>query len=158
MAATTFPPRWHEVVRRHVADTVGYVVAESGKCLEVQTQELKPPVGRVPGRDFQPLRPAELARIRLPASWFMAIVLCPGENLSAYARWYANLSAKDRHRVVFFFHPAFAVDGSDQAWGDAEVPPPRTQRFNGSWEDFHRLYGRRHSDQVFEDHLSEKRR
>lgn len=151
MAEALFPPRWHEVVRLHFANTVGYVVAQTSGCLEVQTQELKSPKGRVRGRDFQPLRPADLRTLRLPESWFMGVILCPGDDGLLYREWYKGLGPKERDRVVFFFHPAFGVDALDKHWTGAGLPPPRTQRFNGSWENFHHLYGRRHGDRVCED-------
>ncbi len=152
MPIEPFPPRWHEVVHRPFARTAGYVVAQNGACLEVQTKKTTSPTGRVPGRDFQAIRPVDLPGLRFPASWFMAILLCPDDEPSLYHEWFRRLNAKDRDRVVFLYHPDLAQDTSDTPWQRAHLPTPRTQRFQGTWEKFHPLFGRRHADRVYEDH------
>lgn len=152
MADAPFPPGWHDVVRQHHADTAGYVVAQTGDCLELQAQERKHPRGRLRGRDFQPLPIASLATLRPPASWFLGIILCPGDDLDPILGWYVTLPTKDRDRVALFVHPRYAKDAVDEAWSRRGATAPQTVPLRGTWEHFHHVYGRLHGDRVYVDH------
>jgi hypothetical protein len=153
-----FPVGWHQVVREHFSRTAGYVVAQSGACLDIQSQERKHPKGRVRGRDFQPLTPEALKTLESPGSWFMGIILCPGDNVEPYAKWSAGLDARDRDRIVFFAHPDVSADEIDDAWSRATGSHPQIVPLPKSWAAFHHTYGRLHGDRVFLDHASPKRK
>lgn len=148
------PPGWHDIVRRHVAETAGHVVAQRGDCLEIQTQETRPPRGKVGGRDFQPLSPDALLALKPPPSWFVGIILCPGDDLKIYALWHTSLDVRDRDRVVLFIHREFQDEQIDEMWSKAKGSPPLTVPLPASWPVFHRTYGRLHGDRVFLDHTS----
>lgn len=152
MAGAPFPPDWHDVVRQHFGATVGYVAAQSGTCLEFQTKESRPPRGRVPGRDFKPLSPNSLPELRPPASWFLGVILCPGDDVAPIAKWHSGLKAPQRDRVVLFVHPEFRSGRIATAWAEAGGPLPQVVPLPPSWERFHRIYGRLHGDRVYLDH------
>lgn len=146
------PPRWTETVRRHWKDTVGFVAAQSAECLEVQTQESWGPATRVPGRRFRPIPTAELAKLVLPASWFMGIILCPGDDIHPILSWLESLDSAGRERVILYVHPRFQEAAARQAWNDHGLGAPKTVWFDGSWDNFHRLYGKHHAWRVYQDH------
>jgi hypothetical protein len=147
-----FPPGWHDVVRANFEDTVAFVVAQSGKCLDFQTQESKHPKGRVRGRHFRPLSPAALKDLRLPQSWFLGVVLCPGDEPEVLARWHAGLKPEDRDRVVFFIHPDYEQHELDEQATDFGGSLPQTVPLPQAWERFHQIFGRLHADRVYLDH------
>ena len=153
-----FPVGWHEVVRKHFANTAGYVVATSGACLEIQRQEAKHPKGKVRGRDFQPLAPAALKHLRTPASWFMGIILCPGDDVEECASWSARLDGRDRDRIVLFVHPDTSQDEVEAASSKVAGYRPQIVPLPESWAAFHHTYGRLHGDRVFLDHASPTRK
>ncbi|HLE47258.1 MAG TPA: hypothetical protein VI818_03090 [Candidatus Thermoplasmatota archaeon] len=147
--APALPPDWQDVVRKHWRDTPGYVVAASGACLDVQAQETVGERGQVPGRQFQAHRPGALRGFRPTGSWFMGILLCPGDDVLGILEWTSGLSSADAERVVFYVHPRF--DRVAMAAWHASTRP-RVVRFGGTWRAFHRLYGRHHADRVYQDH------
>ena len=145
----TQPPDWHEVVRKNWHRTPGYVVAATGDCLDVQAEETMGPRGKVPGRAFQAHHPALLQRFHPTGSWFMGILLCPGDDVEAILAWTHDLSPADAERVVFYVHPDVHRSAMN-AWHASARP--RIVGFNGTWHDFHRLFGRHHADRVHQDH------
>lgn len=154
MPTTNFPVGWHALVRANHRNTVGYVVAENGDCLDVQTFESIGPRTKVPGRRFQPIRPAQLAALALPKSWFMGIVLCPGDPVADVVTWLRARTPAERERVVLYVHPKVDEEEAGRAWKEARLPPPRTTQFQGSWAQFHQLYGLDFSWRVWSDHGS----
>lgn len=141
------PPRWHAVVRAHHRRTVGLVVAQSGDCLKIQADERD----LVRGRAFQPLRPGELARRAIPKSWFLGVLLCPGDTTDALAAWAKTLAPDDLERIHMYYTPSVDLRRALAAWtreGLPDVPVNEVRNFRS----FHHLYGRHHADRVFRDH------
>lgn len=139
-------PRWHEVVRANHHKTLGLVVAERGTCLRIQRDEEH----LVPGRTFRPVRPRDLAGIDLDGSWFLGVLLCPGDDTEDLARWASGIPKTDLWRVRFYH-----VDGTDVAdalrgWMGANLPEPARFLVN-DFRSFHSLYGRHHADVVYRD-------
>lgn len=141
------PPRWHAVVRAHHRHTEGLVVARSGDCLKIQADERT----LVPGRAFRPLRPAELARRALPKSWFLGVLLCPGDTTEELARWAKTLASPDRERIHFYYTRGVGLRQALSAWARAGLPELPINEVR-DFRSFHHLYGRHHADRVFRDH------
>lgn len=146
------PPEAYETVRRNWRATAGYVIARTGDCLEVQEQETWGPRGRVRGRRFAPIPPTELARLSLPVSWFAGIILCPGDPLEEIVEWAKGLSTADLERIILYLHPGFDESAAKRTWAAAGLRDPKTVRFDGSWGNFHHLFGNHHAWRVFLDH------
>jgi hypothetical protein len=151
MAATNFPRGWHDYVRAHHQETSGYVVAQSGDCLEIGHQETMGPQSRVTGRTFRAIHPRDLPRIELPQSWFMGVVLCPTDDLRPILEWMASLRSADHERIVLYVHPDFNQEAGGQLMRAAHLGHVRTTEFKGAWTDFHHLYGNDHAWQVWSD-------
>lgn len=151
MAASNYPPGWHEYVRRHLKDTRGYVVAQSGTCLDIKDQETTGSLNRVPNRKFQPLHPREVPTIQLPKSWFLGIILCPGDGLQPVLAWIQGLAKADQDRVVLYVHSDFDQAAGARQLHAAKLDHLRTTEFKGSWNNFHQLYGNDYSWQVWND-------
>lgn len=151
--APSVPPGWHDIVRKHWRHTPGYVVAASGDCLDVQAKETGGGRGKVPGRDFRAHPPAALRDFRPSSSWFLGILLCPGDDVTDILAWTRGLGAADAERVVFYVHPDFDRAAMPDWHASAR---PRVVRFSGAWHEFHRLYGRHHADRVYQDHFDSR--
>ncbi len=143
------PPDWHEVVRAHWHETDGYVVAASGDYPDVQADETLGKASKVPGREFRAHRPEQLKGFQPVGSWFMGILLCPGDDVGSILAWTAGLARADAERVVFYAHPAFDR-AATAGWHTSARP--RVAAFKGTWADFHQLYGFHHGDRVYQDH------
>lgn len=141
------PPRWHAVVRAHHRETLGLVVAESGTCLKLQADERD----LVPGRVFRPAKPAELAGWTLPRSWFLGVLLCPGDTTDALAAWAKSLAGADLERVHFYYTPRVRLADTLAAWKAAALPDLPINQVR-DFSSFHHLYGRHHGDRVYRDH------
>lgn len=151
VSANNYPPGWHAYVRRHLQDTAGYVVAQSGTCLSIKDQEATGPRNRVPNRTFRAMDPADLVHVLLPKSWFMGIILCPGDDLGPILRWMKGLAKADHDRVVLYVHPGFDQKAGAERLRAASLEHLRKSDFKGSWENFHRLFGNDYSWQVWID-------
>lgn len=148
MPGQSFPPKWHQVVRAHHAETVGYVAAQRGDCLQIRDDERR----LVHGRKFQPVAVDALPqRSQLPSSWFLGVILCPGDDTEGVARWAREIGSRDLDRIHFYHTPAVDVDATLTAWRAAGLKEPRTYEVR-SFTTFHHLYGRHHGDRVYQDH------
>lgn len=123
------------------------MVAESGECLKIQAAERV----LVPGRGFHPLNPEALARRALPASWFVGVLLCPGDSTEELARWAATLAPADLERIHFYVAPGVDLRGALSAWRRAALPALPINEVR-DFRSFHHLYGRHHADRVYRDH------
>lgn len=151
MAGTGYPSGWHDHVRANYKRTAGYVVAQSGDCLDIQDYEVRGPQTRVPGRAFKPMRPEDVVTLKLPKSWFMGVILCPGDTLQPLLGWITTLPRNDLERIVLYVHPAYDQESGARALGDAGLDSLRKSEFKGTWRAFHRLYGNDFSWQVWND-------
>lgn len=134
-----------DTIRPHLHECIGFLFASSGACLEIRDSEVE----RI-DRVFLTLGPADLEDLRPPRSWLMAVVLCPGDDTVAVARWATGLSGDDVDRVRFYHLPGVDLVGALEAWYGASLPDPRTADVE-DWASFHREFGWDHSNQVYED-------
>jgi len=137
---------WHEVVHAHFKGTLGLVAAASGKCLKIQRDEERP----VPGRAFKPINPRDLPALDLGESWFLGVLLCPGDSTDDLVAWARGLPRAALWRIRFYHTARVDLKKALAAWRDAGLPgaPTYSVRDFGS---FHRLYGRHHGDIVYRD-------
>ena len=151
MATSSYPSGWHEYVKAHHRATSGYVVAQSGACLDIKHQETAGPRSRVPGRTFRPIDPSDLSSIRLPKSWFMGVILCPSDDIRPILIWIASLVRSDHDRIVLYVHPDFDQNAGGTMMRRANLEHVRKTEFKGTWNDFHSLYGNDHAWQGWND-------
>lgn len=139
-------PSWNEVVRANQERTVGLVVARTEPCLSIQRDEQ----GLVPGRKFRPVRPEALAALDLGDSWFIGILLCPGDDTTAVAAWAKSLPRAALWRIRFYHVEGVNVKAALAAWKKADLPEAPTFIVSG-FRAFHKLYGFHHGDVAFRD-------
>lgn len=138
------PDDWTSVVRANWRKVKAYVVSgRHPSCLRMAKDEVEHidrVMGHVPLDAVAGLEPAE--------HWFMAVIVCPGDDLHALAAW---AQGRDADRVHFYLHRD-AVATALVPWRDAGHPLNRIE------EERFTAYGRMHaklgldlSDQVYGD-------
>lgn len=138
-----------EQVRPHLKQTTGYVLARAGDCLDLQRRE----VGLKNRPFFKPLKPGELHALKLPRSWFLAVLLCPGDDTRELAAWVRALPAADRRRIRFYYYTGTRAAQALAQWYGAGLGPVRDDEIDG-WIRFHHKFGAHHAIQVYEDRVA----
>lgn len=140
------PGDYVAVVRAHRMGTLAYVVADSGNCLDIQAHE----VARVRGRSLRTITSADLPRLRPPASWAMAVVLCPGDTTEALAAWAHKLPPPELDRIWFDEHPGVEPDKAYAAWVESGLAMPLRDVVR-DFATFHTLFGDDLNDRIYAD-------
>lgn len=139
---------WHETVRKHHKRTVGYVLARSEPCLA--TRDLEVSDEYIYGRDFQALGPGDLDGLDLPESWFLGVLVCPGDDLSEVAAWAVQLEERDVDRIRFYVHDDADLVPAFKPWYAQGLVSPKTEPLVLGPR-FHKTYGKDHGNQVVRD-------
>lgn len=140
-------------IRSHRFDTVCYVLAQSGACLELARDRVR----AVTGGTLRYLSPDELPA-ELPASWMLAVVLCPGDDTRRLGAWAAQLSPA-RHARIIFYEPDQLDATADQVyagWNQQPLPDPIRRRVR-HFKEFNRLLGTDLNIRILDDHQPARR-
>lgn len=137
------PDDWTYVVRRHVQDTKGFIVSsQDPTCIKMAQDEIVH-IDRWMEHILIDGLPTEI-----PRSWFMAVIVCPGDDLSPFATW------MDQHgsdRVRFYLHRDAEFQQlatiRDAGHDLAHVRPEKST----SYGQMHKRLGLDLSDQVYGD-------
>lgn len=142
-------PQWSELVRRHIHDTVGYVLrlGDAGPCRDLQEKETG---DRVPGRRYRGLQARDLADFRPDGSWLLGVLLCDGDDLRPLVGWIRGHDPADLDRVRFYHPPNADLRTALAPWVAAALPPPLAFPV-ATWEAFHKMFGYHHATQVYAD-------
>ena len=141
------PEDFVAVVRTNQSRTVGWVVASREPCLTVREDE-----ALLIDRAFKPLRPKHLHQVKFPSSWYVGVLLCPGDDVAEVATWFAGLPDADRARVRFYCHPDCDLATAFAAWVKLGLPPPVTVELPSmTFAAFHKRFGRDHAWRVYLD-------
>lgn len=143
-----FPPGWHDTVRRRHRRTQGWAFAQSEPCLA--TRDLEASDEYVSGRRFEALGPADLEGLKLPPSWFMGVLVCPGDELTSLVEWAVRLPGPELRRVRFYVHDDADLVVVFKPWYAAGLPSPDTEPLVVG-QQFHKKFGRDHGNQVVRD-------
>jgi hypothetical protein len=138
------PDDWTAVVRANWKRMTAYIVSSHHPfCLRMAKDEV-----RFIDRVMVHVPLDQITTLRPKKNWFMAVVVCPGDELAGLAAW---AKGKDTGRVHFYLHRD--ADPSALApWRDAGHPLSRVE------EERFTTYGRMHAklgldlnDQVYGD-------
>lgn len=142
-------PGWSDLVRRHIHDTVGYVLrlGDAALCRDFQEKETG---SRVPGRAYRSLQADDLADFRPQASWLLGVLLCDGDDLGPLVAWARRRDPADLDRLRFYHPPDADLRTVMAPWVDAALPPPLAFPV-ATWEAFHRMFGYHHAIHVYAD-------
>lgn len=136
------PDDWTRVVRANWRKVEAFIVSgRHPSCLRMAKDEVA-----FIQRVMRHVPLAEVGGLRPRGHWFMAVVVCPGDDLGGLAAW---ARGQDAERVHFYLHK----DASLQAlapWRDAGLPLSRVEEFT-HYGKMHARLGLDLSDQVYGD-------
>lgn len=124
---------WHEhpdasrIVRTHWREAECFIIAQRDPCINIRDDE----AGNL-DRYVHGGFPDDLMAWIRPRIWFVAVVVCPGDDLRTLTRFVAD-HGWDAARFHFYLHPQASVQ-TLQPWADAGLPLDRvdTEGRNGA--------------------------
>jgi hypothetical protein len=138
-------PTFSEVVAAHHTESDAVLVAGSEPCITLAAEERK----NVRGRSFRVVSFGDLPKLKVRASWIMAVLLCPADDAGPIADWL--LSAKrDPRRVIFYVHPGTDVREALRPWHQAGLPVHATWTVS-DWKALHKHLGAHWNVRIFDD-------
>lgn len=138
---------YRSVVMAHRFETTAFLLADSGECLETRDAE----VLNVKGRRLVPITSAELSGLKLPTSWLLAVILCPGDDTAAIAAWTRRLPVADHDRIRFYAHPDADLESALRIWHAVGLRDPPLRSVRGARE-LARPLGMAINDRIYADH------
>lgn len=136
-------PDFASVVAKNWRKTTGYIVTDREPCVTIGRDEV-----RHVERRLVPVGLDEVTGLRPGPSWFMAVIVCPADDLEGLARW---ARGRDANRVHFYLH-AGAHPRQLAPWRDAGLPLDHVDEGLRSWTSLHKLLGWDLNVQVYDDH------
>lgn len=136
-------PDFASVVAKSWMKTTGFIVSSREPCISIGRDEV-----RHVKRRLVPVHLEDVPRLRPTGSWFMAVIVCPGDDLEGVARW---AKGKDAERVHFYLH-ANARAAQLAPWQDAGLPLDHVDEGILSWGSLHKMLGWDLNVQVYDDH------
>ena len=137
------PEDWARVVAAHSHSTLALVASgHRPSCLKMASDEVRHIKRWMRQVLFDRLPP------RVPDSWFMAVIVCPGDDLTPLAAWMTTHGAD---RVRFYLHKdADAKQLAPIKDAGHELRHVRPERY-ASYGPMHKRLGLDLSDQIYED-------
>lgn len=135
---------WTAIVRAHWRQVTAYIVSSHHpSCIRMAKDEVTH-IQRV----MQWIALDGIAALRPARRWFMAVIICPGDDLAPLAKWAKGRAAD---RIHFYLH-ADADPQQLAPWRDAGLPLDHVeeQRFR-SFGPMHARLGLALSDRVYGD-------
>lgn len=140
-------PDWHDVVRSNWKKTTAFLLSFSEPCITIQAQELEA-IRR--NRVLVGLDAASLEKWTPPASWMMAVVLFPGDDVGPLLAWMHRHEA-DPDRIHFYAHPTTDAFTVLAPWAKAGLPFPKVDEDMATWVRLHKRFGLDLSVQILKD-------
>ena len=142
-------PNWRDTVATHWRDTTAYLLSLREPCITIQRDELRVVQAN---RVLVGLDAKALNAWKPTKSWFMAVLLCPGDDLEPLAVWVERTGA-DPARIHFYVHREQDVQGFMRVWHAAGFPTDAVDSGIEDWRRFHRLFGLHLSTRILLDAL-----
>jgi hypothetical protein len=139
-------PDWRATVRANWKKTTAFLMASTQPCIHIRDDEL---AAIRENRVLVGLGSRDLEAWSPPASWMLAVMLCPGDDTKAVTAW-ARENRVDFSRVHFYLHPK-TDPVALQAWHEAGFPTERADSDVDSWKRLHQLLGLALSDRIASD-------
>jgi len=138
------PQDWTVTVRTHWRQVTAYIVSSSHpSCIRMAADE----VAHIE-RNMVHVELTQIARLKPARHWFMAVLVCPGDDLAGLAQW---AKGREATRVHFYFHKETDTQAL-APWRDAGLPLSRVaeERYT-KFGPLHKQLGLDLSDQVYGD-------
>ena len=137
------PEDWTRVVAAYAHSTLAFIVSsQQPSCLKMASDEVKHI-----DRWMQRTRLDDLPT-RLPDSWFIAVIVCPDDDLASLASW---LTRHGADRIRFYLHrDARAEQLAPIRDAGHDLRHVRPDRYT-TYGSMHKRLGLDLSDQIYED-------
>lgn len=137
------PEDWFRVVSTHAHSTLALIASSHHpSCLKIAADEVKHI-----NRWMQQVVFDDLPK-RLPESWFLAAIVCPGDDMTHLGHW---MTKHGSDRVRFYLHTkANATQLGPIRDAGHELRHVRPERY-ASYGPMHKRLGLDLSDQIYED-------
>lgn len=142
-------PDWRDTVARNWKNTTAYLLALGHPCIRIRDDELE---AIKDNRVLVGLDASALQDWDPPSSWFMAVLLCPGDDLQPVIDW-ATAHDVDAARVHFYVHRERDRHRFMATWHEAGLPTDNVDAGIRDWKELHRLFGLHLSDRILSDAL-----
>lgn len=140
------PPGYTDIVRANQAKAVGYLLAFGSICERIRDEELR----RV-RRNLKALAVDDLTSFRPSGSWMVAVLIGPGHDTRAVAKWVSSLRTRDRDRVLVYYLPRTDVGEAVHPWLEAGMGSPPVFEMR-DFVSFHKVFGNHLNDRIWLDH------
>ena len=140
-------PDWHNVVADHWQKTTGFLLALRDPCLRIRDEEL---AAIRKNRVLVGLDVAAMHRWTPPASWLLAVLVCPGDDLGPVVDWVRQKRA-DPDRVKFYLCRGANAFQALAVWEDAGLGEPFFEKGFTTWKDLHKAFGRDLAVRILQD-------
>lgn len=149
------PDRYRAVIRAHMRDTMGYLFAKTGRCIDLQSWELdalKPKSStQKTGRTIVALDSKTMATLDVRGSWVLGVLLCPGDDTQEVATWAARKKLPSTDRIRFYGIGKIDVAAAFAAWYEAGFGDPDFMAIEGKPERLNHFFGQCLNDQTAQD-------
>lgn len=143
-------PNWHDVVQANWRRTTAYLFALAEPCISIRDDELR---AIKANRVLVGLSPADLHKWTPPESWFMAVILCPGDDLAPLVAW-ATRHRVDASRIHFYVRREADLHAFMAQWSKAGFATDGADAGITTWKELHHLFGLHLSNRILLDATS----
>ena len=143
-------PNWHDIVEANWRRTTAYLLALGGPCITIRDNELR---AIKANRVLVGMSAADLGQWTPSRSWFMAVILCPGDDLRPVIVW-ATRHDLDASRIHFYIKQESDLDGFMSQWSEAGFPTDGADSGITTWNELHHLFGLHFSNRILRDATS----
>lgn len=143
---------WHDhpdastLAKRHWKEAQLLLIAKRQPCIKIRDDELSN-IDRV----MRAAIPEDLQKWKLPKSWFVAVLICKGDDTEDLAQTVQRLGL-DAQRFHFYLHADASV-AALKAWADAGLPLDRVDDGVKDWATLHKLLGIDFNVQIVDDFI-----
>lgn len=127
------PRDFRDVVRAHITLTTAFLLAQRSPCIDFAKRDAR----ATTGRRFVAV---QVPPTELPASWTLAVILCPGDATGVVARFAKALPREALGRVRFYETPGVRPAETFKDWPETGFPMPQRVVVQ-NWRQLHRDFG-----------------
>lgn len=136
---------FRDVVTEHHTESDAILVAGRAPCISIAHDEQE----NLAGRSFRIVKPTDLEALEVPASWKMAVLLCPGDGTEPIADWVLE-GDLDLRRIIFYLHVDTDPREALMAWHGAGLHVHATWTIE-DWRQLHKHFGAAWNVQIYDD-------
>ena len=140
-------PNWHDIVQANWRRTTAYLLALGEPCITMRDDELR---AIKANRVLVGMSATDLQTWTPPGSWFMAVILCPGDDLAPLIDW-ATQHDVDESRIHFYIKQERDLDAFMAQWNEAGFATDGADAGITTWRELHHLFGLHLSNRILMD-------